>query len=345
MKNIRVYILFLVVLSQPITTFGYAQGASTPPPLTDQEYLENKHRTKEVRNAVDERDCILKLARKYLDMEPGAHKDLKLENKVYFRKDILEDTYTVYAVSGKDSQEYKITISAKYNTENKSCSNLYQFRLLDSKGELVTYAETEAHHYFKVVEPTSTARAIYSPTDFNRERKYRADQCPTSKNIQFDIDPELLSKDLPVVVGEALLWKTSNKITKMNAGKWKLVRKFGKAFLIFEESGHVVNAYEVIEEGGKPKYIAVDANILARLHRTSSELLIKASDKICTTGVLTDSTDPKIVLEEGLVQHQKREETPSPSVHTSQADPSAEQKKLEADKKRREDALRKLKGD
>ncbi len=275
--------------------------------------------TKIVATKSDKRECILALAKNLLDTSSIRYH--VFEPNVYYRKGLAETTeYTVYTTDRRTKVQFKAEMS------NGACTFVGQFSVVDITGN-TSYVIEQSNNYsgYRQIYPSEAwgskkeeEEKTYKDSEyrtkvlnnFMKEFNYAPSKQPGEK-IKLNLDQDLILKDAPVLIGEAALWRASNKITKFNTGKLKVVRMMGKAVLVAEESGHFINAYEVINDGGKPKYIALDSNILDQVKK-----IYKDAPGYNDTGVLVDPATLKHSLE--AVPHKKVVE---PSSHGNEEKP------------------------
>ncbi len=283
----------------------------------------------------------------------GLWGSIKLESTLYYSRTLGDKstTYTIFGHSDKlTPKDYKIQI---YVDKDKDGFFFRSMKVTNSWGKVVSYFNPKDAPLDTLIHMEGGIPQFRRPSlkdslrneelekrepieGFFAEKNYLP-KTPTveDKNYHLNLDPELI-KEGAVAGGEALLWKVSNRIPKMNTGKLRTMRRFGKLFVVVEEGGHLLNAYEVVTEGGKPKYITVGPDLLVQLKSVSSKVYDALPDAK-TTGALVDQSEMKKSLERETFPHAKKEEVPA--AH------SPNEEDAQTAKKRREEALKKLKGE
>ncbi len=294
-----------------------------------------------VLGAKDERECVLMLAKKIVEADPASYKDIRFDKEVYFKKG-FSNFYTVYGFSEKHTpQNYRLRFYASY--ENSNCHLSPQtLAMVSLTGETALRArvvnkEFEILNSFANTYDAEKEKALKPLDAFFVEKSYTSAKVPAKSTFHFDVDEDFLTKEIGGLVFDAALWKLSNKIPKFNSGSWKVARKFGKVFLIFEEGGHIANAYEVANDAGKPSFIAVDKDIIAKFGRVGSKAYQEFAFDYYTTGVLVDASELKTDLETATPEAKSKVET------KIAPNPAPPEDKDAAERKRREEILKRLK--
>ncbi len=303
---------------------------------------------------MDEREAVLRVAQRYLyntlstyekyefdrpkevpkeythSEKIGRWASLKLENEVYFKVSPKNDgykLYTIYATSDKTTpKDYKVQFYAKeipspqkgftIEMDGSGRTAGKEFIVINSQGE--TVMKNEYRSSSTLVEfplDPKKEKTLIPVEGFFNEKSYGPPPAPRDSKLHVDLDPDLIFKTAPVAIAELAAWKASNKFGKLNAGKLKILRQFGKVLLVVEQGGHIINAYEVVNEGGKPKYSALSPELLGKLENIAIKTYDEVKDLMKTpeeTGVLRDESQVKKDLESpALVPHVQKSESPA----------------------------------
>ncbi len=293
----------------------------------------------------------------YYRKKVGLWGSIKLEDTVYFKngKDSNYKEYTIFASSDKMTpKDFKIQFHAKlkkdesiknapykvsiYNAEYEP-AGLLPMRILNSQGEMIyTNSKHDPVSLEKFQLDTVREKNLIPVEGFFNERAY-APPPAKDKKIHVEFDEDLILKTAPVALGEAGIWAASNRIGKLNTGKLRVLRRLGKVFLVAEQGGHIINAYEVINEGGKPKYSELSLDLFGKVEDLAAkgykEIKSLSLFESQATGVLKDETSVKTELERDLLPHRNEKLEDKPSSHGDSTE-----KKRPVDK----DLLKKLNG-
>ncbi len=273
----------------------------------------------------DERECILKMARKLMDGATG-YSGIQLEKEVYTRRNRTEtDEYTIYGSSQMTTpKDYKIQFKARrgeLSNKLSGCRVIGDVSIVNSQGDKIVAITFPEY----ATSPSYTTTANKFPLDVEKEKglKPKADffkekeaATPAPKgSIPFTMD----KTEAKIAGAEAVGWYAAGKMfkSKTSTGVLKKVKMGVRTFFVLEELGHIKRAVEYVENGGEPKLLGVDAGVLDLIEK---DRLIKGYNYLNTTflektEVLKDPADIKKELEAGLVPHAKKDDkVPTPGA-------------------------------
>ncbi len=264
----------------------------------------------------DERSCLLNIAKNALGLF-GNYKEsltpplndwgkIQLEEDVYYIRHAKNDLYTIYGrAENLNPKEFKIQIRAQWfpSSERIPYCKVGKYTDVIATNSSDTVMMTRAYHAFANVMPlselTNSRVELEAPkisNTFKLERTYSPISSLHDKSkIQLNIDPYHVGG----AVVEAGLWVFANKFTTINKLRvLRIVRKMGKVFVVAEQSSNLLEAYQIVDEGGEPKMVPVtDSNLLDRLKNAPGKMYELVDGQLRETGVLIAPTSFKDVLE------------------------------------------------
>ncbi len=272
----------------------------------------------------DERTCMLNIAKAALGLF-GSEKEsvilrwgeITLEENVYFERHTGNDFFTIYGRAEKLSpKEFKVQFRAQWNasdnelpscslgtTSPKPLSGYPKSNPVVVINALDTIIMTRDYEKSAEMLPISEITGISKGVEvtklsdkFKKERIYSPVSSETTKGVGLTLPDE---NHMYLAGGEAALWIFANKYAKFNAiRKLRIARIAGKIFIVGEQSTHLIESYEVVSEGGKPKMIPVkDASVLERIKNTPERLYEFFDAPLKETGVLQSPTSYLDLLE------------------------------------------------